>query len=80
MKLKETTIDQRLCAGLLSIIMFGYGFLTVGEIHSKFEQFCHMESAVGQELTVMSLYVLLGTLGMGLGVLHLLSWMKFRKR
>jgi hypothetical protein len=79
MKLKETTLDQRLFAGLVCIIVFIYGFLVIGEIEGKFEQICRVPGAGHLATTLLKFYVLLATIGAGLGVLHLLSKWKFRK-
>ncbi|MEZ0223691.1 MAG: hypothetical protein ACAH83_03995 [Alphaproteobacteria bacterium] len=80
MKLKETTLDQRLFAGVLSIIIFGYGMLMVMELGSKFEQYCNVhENPATIEGTIFAFYVVIATFGCGLGTLHLLSMLKFRK-
>lgn len=79
MKLKETTLDQRLFAGLICIIALVYGFLVVGAIDGKFEQICRVPDAGHLETTMLRVYVLLGTVGCGLGTLHLLSMWKFKK-
>jgi hypothetical protein len=79
MKLKETTLDQRLFAGLISVIVFIYGFLLIGEIEGKYEQICRVPGADNLGMTAMGFYVVLATIGAGLGTLHLLAMMKFRK-
>lgn len=79
MKLKETTIDQRLMAGLLSVIVFFYGWLVLGEVGNKFEQLCNLPKSSLMETTILGVYVFLATIGCALSVLHLLSMLKFRK-
>jgi hypothetical protein len=77
MKLKETTTDHRLFAGMLAVIVFFVGIFNLGEIHSKAEQIC--QGDFGQELTMLYFYIFLATMGCALGVLHLLAAFKFRK-
>lgn len=77
MKLREVKLDHLLFAGMLALIVFVLGILNLGEIHSKAEQLCQGDFA--QELTVLYFYVFLATMGCALGVLHLLSALKFRK-
>lgn len=79
MKLRETTIDQRLMAGLLSLVVFVYGYLVLGEIGNKFEQLCSVPKSSLIETTILGFYVILATLGCALSVLHLLAMIKFRK-
>lgn len=79
MKLKETTVNQQLFAGILSVITMGYGLLVVMELGSKFEQYCNVhENPASMESMILGFYVLLATIGCGLGVLHLLTLLKFR--
>ena len=79
MKLKETTVNQRLFAGILSVITLGYGLLVVMELGSKFEQYCNVhENPASMEAMILGFYVFLATIGCGFGVLHLLTLLKFR--
>ncbi len=78
MKLKETTLDQRLFAGLVCLIIFVLGMLSVGEVAGKILSFCSYVS-FDIEILTLRVYVILATIGGGLGVLHLLSSLRFRK-
>lgn len=77
MKLKETTLDQRLFAGVICVIVLVYGFMVLGQLTSRVREFCGGITA-DFEVASLSIYVVLATLGAGLSILHLLS-AKFRK-
>ncbi len=78
MKLKETTLDQRLFAGMVCLIVFVVGLLITGEVDNKVNSFCGGVSFDVEVLT-LRIYVILATMGAGFGVLHLLSSFRFRK-
>jgi hypothetical protein len=72
MRLKDTTMEQRLISGFVSALFLAYGCLAVSHIVDKFRNICETtEMPIAEDMLVMRFYAALGAAGAGLICLYL---------